>query len=300
MTTANLSRQNSILNDIIGLNIKNSELSELCTEIVDIIGRADFVDIHSLYVVENQKNKNVIKFHGKSGHPMRDIDSLNEITSKLFNIRSPLFYNHISDLKLPGNESMDSDDLGSLFSIPVAYNDKLMGVIHLSSLPGSTFTVEQMSFLLFLAYIITTTLMQHPFFSGLKIDPELLPERKMKCRFIIENDFELIMEASTDGKFIYVNDKHEEILGFKANELIGANIFKYIHPDDVAEVIRVFSRGMGTLSSEYVRFRYRNNKGYWLWLESMGNPYINSKGEVRAIVASRKIEEHTDRTNYSL
>lgn len=294
MRTYDLSDQKSILNTIYGLNVQDTGLPELCSEIVNIIGSTDFLEIHSLFLVKEQKSNEIIRFNGKSDNMSDDIGFLNEISSKLINVRSPLYYEYISDLILDKQDRSGKIDSGSLFSVPVAYNEELIGILHLSSRTGSKFTVEQLSFLLFLAYIIATVLVQHSSFKGLNTDPETLQDRKEKCKFIIDNDFELIMEASTDGKFIYVNDKHEEILGFNATELTGANIFKYIHPEDVAEVIRVFSRGMGTLSSEYVRFRYRNNRGYWLWLESMGNPYINSEGEVRAIVASREIKELPD------
>lgn len=283
----------SVFESVLRLSPANIDFKEYCKALLVIVGEIDFVDIHCLHIISDRKNRTFMRFDcciSNCEHmKFRDNDFLAEMSNKVININSSLFYPDISELKSFSDISSEIRNIGSLFSIPIAVDNYLIGVMHYSAFPDNSFTSVQLNFLHLLTYVITTRLIESTLFSDLDIDPQYLSDRNEKSRFIAENDFSLVMESSIDGKFMYVNDEHEKVLGYRPSELVGANIFKYIHPDDVAEVIRVFSRGMGTLSSEYVKFRYRKSNGNWLWLESIGNPYRSSTGEIRALVASRQI-----------
>lgn len=293
MSNRSSANYSSVFDSVLRLSPANIDFNEYCKVLLMIVGEVDFVDIHSLHVISDRKKRTYIRFDycisNSQYMKFRDDDFLAEMSNKVININSSLFYPDVSHLKSFSDMPSEIQNIGSLFSIPIAVENYLIGVMHYSAFPDNTFTSVQLNFLHLLTYVITTRLIENKLFDDLDIDLQYLSDRNEKSRFIAENDFNLVIEASIDGKFIYVNDEHEKVLGYKTSQLVGANIFKYIHPDDVAEVIRVFSRGMGTLSSEFVKFRYRKSNGNWLWLESLGNPYRSSAGEIRALVASREI-----------
>lgn len=208
---------------------------------------------------------------------------LDDITKKVLNTKSIFCYRDISQLE----NAINNHGERSLISIPVSTGHNVRWVIHFVSYPSDSFTREQMNFLMSLGTVITTVLLRSDLVENEKIDQDTIDENLEKCRILTDRDFELIIEVSSDGTFIYANDLHEKVLGYKPRNLAGSNIFKYIHAEDISTVIRAFSKGMGTFSTEYVKFRYRNIDGHWIWLESVGTPYRIMNGDTRAIVASR-------------
>jgi PAS domain S-box-containing protein len=122
-----------------------------------------------------------------------------------------------------------------------------------------------------------------------------LKERANRYRTLVENINDLIVETSADGRFIYLSPKHEEILGYKPEELMGRNIFENIHPDDTPIALKEFSRVIGSQTPGKAVFRYRHKNGNWRWFESTGQTVDTVSGEMRCVIVSRDI---TDRKRF--
>ncbi len=120
---------------------------------------------------------------------------------------------------------------------------------------------------------------------------EALKESEEKNRTLVEYSFDYICETSADGRFLYVNPKHKDLLDYQPDELQGKSIFEFIHPDDRSVVISEFQRAIATFSSGHAIFRFRHKNGQWNWLESTGRPFLTAAGEIRGIIASRDITE---------
>jgi PAS domain S-box-containing protein len=120
---------------------------------------------------------------------------------------------------------------------------------------------------------------------------EALKESEEKNRTLVEHSFDYICETSADGRFLYVNPKHKDLLDYQPDELQGKSIFEFIHPDDRSRVISEFQRAIATFSSGHAIFRFRHKNGQWNWLESTGRPFRTAAGEIRGIIASRDITE---------
>ncbi|HWP92703.1 MAG TPA: ATP-binding protein [Thermodesulfobacteriota bacterium] len=120
---------------------------------------------------------------------------------------------------------------------------------------------------------------------------EALKESEEKNRTLVEYSFDYICETSADGRFLYVNPKHKDLLDYQPDELQGKSIFEFIHPDDRSRVISEFQRAIATFSSGHAIFRFRHKNGQWNWLESTGRPFRTAAGEIRGIIASRDITE---------
>jgi PAS domain S-box-containing protein len=120
---------------------------------------------------------------------------------------------------------------------------------------------------------------------------QALRESEERYRTLVERTYDLISEANTEGRFLYLSANHKEILGYEPEELEGKNIFENIHPDDTEPAKREFQRIMETFSSGQVEFRIKHRNGEWRWIESSGKPLKTANGEVRAVIASRDITE---------
>ena len=96
---------------------------------------------------------------------------------------------------------------------------------------------------------------------------EALRESEEKYRLLVENAVEAIFVAQ-DHKLRFVNNKTEELIGYKKEQLISKPFTDFIHPDDRPLVLdRYIKRQQGAeLPSKY-SFRVVHRTGKILWVE---------------------------------
>jgi PAS domain S-box-containing protein len=123
---------------------------------------------------------------------------------------------------------------------------------------------------------------------------ELLKESEGKNRTIIEYTYDFICETTIDGRFLYVNPKHKDLLEYEPSELVGRSVFEFIHPDDRSGAIAEFQRAAVNRCSGQAVFRFRHKNGQWRWFESTGKPFQTATGELRGIISSRDITERKE------
>src|SRR5579885_3478365 len=125
-----------------------------------------------------------------------------------------------------------------------------------------------------------------------KLAEEVLRESEERYRTLVEYTSDLIIEVSSDGRFLYLSPNHRDVSGYEPIELVGRSIFEHIHPDDRSTVMAEFQRAIKAFSSGHSIYRYKHKSGEWRLLESTGKPYRTATGEIRAVIASRDITEH--------
>jgi PAS domain S-box-containing protein len=114
-------------------------------------------------------------------------------------------------------------------------------------------------------------------------------ESEERYRTLVEHTYDFVIEASIDGRFLYVSSDYTEALGYDPDELLGKNVFEFMHPADTTFALAAFSRGLAQFTSEQAVFRYRHKTGEWRWFESTGRPFRTAAGEIRVMVVSRDI-----------
>ena len=111
-----------------------------------------------------------------------------------------------------------------------------------------------------------------------------------RFRLLIEHSRDLICEIGLEGekrgRFLYLSPNYKAVLGYDPSELLHANSFDNIHPEDLSEIRRNF-----TMEPTTVTFRYRHKDGNWLWMEAVARIFENSAGEKRICLISRDITE---------
>ncbi len=118
-----------------------------------------------------------------------------------------------------------------------------------------------------------------------------LKESEEKYRLITENANDIIAVINDRFKFEFINEKtFQKITGYSKNEVIGKDLFKFIHAEDQ---FIVFSEGKkywktGEGISE---IRIRIKSGDYRWFETKGKKYYNTQGKFRLLFFCRDITE---------
>ena len=105
---------------------------------------------------------------------------------------------------------------------------------------------------------------------------------------LIDNSFDLIFVTDVHGKILFMGPSVERTLGYKPHEVVGTLSFRYLHPDDVAEVINFFARGAARSGfSRNITCRVKHRDGTWRHMEAVGNNLLHDP-VVRGIVINAR------------
>jgi len=117
---------------------------------------------------------------------------------------------------------------------------------------------------------------------------EALERREEHYRSLIEHSLDLISILNIDGTIRYVSPSHERVLGYPSDDLVGRNVFAFVHADDIAGVKEAFAAHDGAASLE---FRFRHKDGSWRMLESFGRNLSHVPGVAGLVVNSRDVTD---------
>ncbi len=120
---------------------------------------------------------------------------------------------------------------------------------------------------------------------------EALRASEARLRLITDNMRDMISQINSSGLIIYVSPSVKTVLGYMPEELVGRNSCDFVHPEDLDNVIEVFRAAIRTHSADRTEYRYKNAKGMYLWLETIGNPIYNANEYAGIIFVSREITQ---------
>ncbi len=127
-------------------------------------------------------------------------------------------------------------------------------------------------------------------------------EELQKYERFYKNAQDLFFIIGRDGKFISVNPKFPELLGYEVDEIIGHSSKKLIHPEELESVREFFNRA---LKGETVRneFRAVTKDGRVLWFDLVEWPVLKDgevvevEGIVREITERKRMEKELIKVN---
>lgn len=116
---------------------------------------------------------------------------------------------------------------------------------------------------------------------------------KRPFRTLIENSTDVISLFSADGTVQYLSPSVARIAGYKETEPIGRNFSEFVHPDDLAYVLKSFQDLQKKVGAAVtVTCRYRHKDGSWRWLECIWSNHLGDSS-IGAIVGN--LRDITDR-----
>jgi len=114
--------------------------------------------------------------------------------------------------------------------------------------------------------------------TALAVESAMLTEdrhrRQSEARFasLVQNSSDMVTVILADSTIRYQSPSVERVMGYEAEELVGARLIEYlIHPDDVPRIVALLAeiRGQPDRAPELVEFRWRHRDGRWLHVESL-------------------------------
>jgi PAS domain S-box-containing protein len=114
---------------------------------------------------------------------------------------------------------------------------------------------------------------------------------------LTHNASDLIVELDADGRFLFVSDNSEQIMGRKPEELVGRSLAEFaetgrVHPDDRGTMLASFAETVASGRRAGRRLgRFLLEDGAWHWFESEFTTYQGRHGEWRSISICRDISE---------
>ena len=89
---------------------------------------------------------------------------------------------------------------------------------------------------------------------------EALQQSQERYQNLVENINDVIFEVDTEGNIIYISPAIERIGKYKADELIGQNFSRFVHPDDMPGLISSFHRVLAGILKPF-EFRVLDKDG---------------------------------------
>lgn len=97
--------------------------------------------------------------------------------------------------------------------------------------------------------------------------------------------------AGTDGLLDFVNQRTIDFFGVPANEIIGPAWQNFVHPDDFAACMEVWTRSLQTRRLYQFEFRLKDRNGEYKWHLARALPYINDGEVVKWFGTNTDIDE---------
>ena len=121
-------------------------------------------------------------------------------------------------------------------------------------------------------------------------------------RALVQNSLDIVTLLGADGTVRYHSPSIKRILGYRLEELVGENIFDYVHPEDLGRVQKAFAESLADPNLRpSAQYRFRHKDGSWRYLESVGSSLlddakvgefvVNSRDVTARVRAEKKIEQ---------
>jgi diguanylate cyclase (GGDEF)-like protein/PAS domain S-box-containing protein len=121
---------------------------------------------------------------------------------------------------------------------------------------------------------------------------------EMKYRLIAENMNDIISTFAANGTMQYVSPSFEHILGYSSVNYIGEHMMRVIHPDDRANVIRIFTEVIEKKTAQNVEFRCKHADGPYIWFEAHFSCVFKDERNLDHVVGA--VRNIMDRKEYEL
>ena len=121
---------------------------------------------------------------------------------------------------------------------------------------------------------------------------ETIRASERKFRALTEQSNDLVFSLDASGVYHYVSPSHQSLLGYTSEELIGRNVFEFIHQADKKQVHLSWEtafKGFGAMARTECRIQHAN--GSWITVEAIGRNCLDDPDIQGFVVNARDITE---------
>lgn len=117
-------------------------------------------------------------------------------------------------------------------------------------------------------------------------------QAEQKFRHYIENAVDTVTVLDKNGFIKYESPSIEKMLGYQPDEVIGKNVFDFIHPDEREYVYKIFKEKISEYnSSATLELRFLKRNGTWATLSVSGRNLLHNELVDGVVLNSRDISE---------
>ena len=189
--------------------------------------------------------------------------------------------------------------IGSFVGVPIRLADgELFGTLCAVDPEPRAFSPRQVELLVVLARLVATQIERA---RAEAARAEALAARRAaearlrdeaRFRSLVANATDLITILDPAGAIRYESPAIERVLGYDPEELVGADAFALVHPDDRAATWDAFAATLADPAFvPTVEFRFRHRDGSWRWLEATGTNLLADSDVGGVVVNSRDVTE---------
>lgn len=125
-----------------------------------------------------------------------------------------------------------------------------------------------------------------------RINAELaLQVSEKRFRTLVHNASDITTILSGDGTIIYESASFYRQFGYKEDQIIGQNVFQFVHPDDIPAIQEAFVELLNQKESPPIIFRFKASENQWVYLEAIGNNQLDEPAIQGIVVNSRDVSE---------
>lgn len=169
--------------------------------------------------------------------------------------------------------------------VPLFDEGRVVGVLNVESTDGIRLTQDDLRLMSALGEHVGIAIGRARLYTRVR-------ESEERFRALLQNASDVITLLDGDGTVRYESPSIERILGYQPEELIGKNVFDYVHPEDLERVLNTFTEGLADSElPRFVEYRFRCKDGSWRHLESVGNNLLDDPGVGQLVINSRDITE---------
>ncbi|HEV2744796.1 MAG TPA: PAS domain-containing sensor histidine kinase, partial [Rubrobacter sp.] len=109
---------------------------------------------------------------------------------------------------------------------------------------------------------------------------------------LVRHSSDITTILTADGIARYQSPAIERVLGYRPEELVGKEIFDYVHPEDLERVMGTFDHLLDNAAANpLVELRFRHKDGSWRNLEAIGSNLLRDPSVGGLVVNSRDTTE---------
>ncbi|HEY7546117.1 MAG TPA: PAS domain S-box protein, partial [Blastocatellia bacterium] len=113
-----------------------------------------------------------------------------------------------------------------------------------------------------------------------------LAESERRFRALVENSSDGVALVELDGAILYAGPSTKRILGYESADVVGRNVFDFIHPEDIESTKSMFIEMIGEPTRTINGLlRLLHSDGSWRWIEHVSKNLVNESG-VQAVVSN--------------
>ncbi|MBW3631338.1 MAG: PAS domain S-box protein, partial [Gemmatimonadetes bacterium] len=120
---------------------------------------------------------------------------------------------------------------------------------------------------------------------------EMLRRSEEHFRALIERASDIITILEADGTIRYESPSAERVVGYRPDELVGRNVFEFIHPEDHGRAREELAKLLGKAAPVVVRLRFRHKDGGWRVLEATGSNLLENPAVHGIVVNTRDVTD---------